>query len=124
MSRIADAAPAGLVRTLTVRLVITTILVMLLQAGIVAVRDYLNETDFHNTYVRREAQQIARWFSAQHADAVANTSGNEHPSYFSGPNAAAYGFRIVDGEGRLLAEQNGYHLQALDRRASCRERVC
>lgn len=113
MSRIGDAAPAGLVRTLTVRLVVTTVLVMLLQAGMVAVRDYLNETDFHNSYVRREAQQLARWFSAQHADAAARAPGNDRMNFFSGPNAAAYGFRIVDAEGRLLAAQNAYHLQAL-----------
>ncbi len=112
MSRMAATAPAGLVRTLTIRLVVTTVLVMLLQAGIVAVRDYLNETDFHNTYVRREAQQIARWFSLQNTEETSAKAGS-NPSYYAGQHAAAYGFRIVDAEGRLLAEQNGYHLNAL-----------
>ncbi len=116
MTQIAQTARPGLVRTVTVRLAITTFLVMLLQAGTVAIRDYLNETDFLNSYVRREAQQIAREQGAAPARTPGAPDGQpmaSFPAQYFGANAQAYAFRLIDTDGRILAEQNGARLVAL-----------
>ena len=111
MSPIAAARP-GLVRTLTVRLAITTVLVLLLQSAFVTVRDYINETDFLNSYVRREAQSIGRnfWLSeGEPADALAAPE----PWPYYGAHADAYAFRVMDAGGAIIAEHNGARLQPL-----------
>lgn len=91
----------GLARTLTVRLVLTTVLVMLLQAGIVSVRDYIGETDFLNGYVKLEARRLAREYAASDSRGQ-RTMG---PPY-SGPNDSAYAYRILDAEGQVVSSHN------------------
>lgn len=104
------AAP-GLVWSLTVRLAVTMVLAMLLQAGIVAVRDYFNETDFLNSYLRREANRVARavgQLPAGHAVPL-----EQLPEHYIGRHASAYAFRIVGADGRVIAEQNAARLALL-----------
>ena len=93
---------SSLVSVLTWRLVMTTICVMLLQAGIVAVRDYINETDFLNNYVRREALRLARALPERSLKAVPVTLHPIPPQY-TGATQAAYAFRIVEVQ-RLIEQ--------------------
>lgn len=101
----------GLVWSLTVRLALTTMLVMLLQAGIVSVRDYINETDFLNSYIKREALIIARAVGEQ------GTSKDKAqlrlPEQYTGPFADAYSFRVVEADGSAIAEHNAKRLVPL-----------
>lgn len=94
----------SLVRTLTVRLVLATVLAMLLQAGFVAVRDYFYETEFHNSYVRRETARIARIIPSP--EVVTSSEQAQWSSYFGSRNADAYAFRILDADGKTIAGQN------------------
>lgn len=104
MSPLGQIGAPSLVRTITIRLVVATIFLMVLQAGIVAVRDYINETDFMNNYVRREALKLAR--------AVPYQKGlsTKLPSQYTGANSGAYAFRIIESDGRVLSEHNGFLL--------------
>ena len=112
MNPISGAALPGLARTLTIRLAITTILVMLLQSGFVALRDYLNETDFLNTYVRRQAQQLAREVGLFDNEANPAVAAGQADHYFGAPGRD-YAYRVIDADGKVLAEQNGLRLDGL-----------
>ncbi len=103
MSPLGQIGTPSLVRTITIRLVLATILLMVLQAGIVAVRDYINETDFMNNYVRREALKIAR--AIPHKGPAARL-----PAQYSGANSGGYAFRVIESDGRILLEHNGFLL--------------
>ncbi len=105
IARADGSARRSLVRTLTSRLAMTMIAVLILQAGIVAVRDYINEIDFLNSYIRREAIGIARAYPTQRGSA----SGARRvtlPAHYSGPYASAYSFRVIEADGRIVAEHN------------------
>lgn len=104
MSPLGQIGTPSLVRTITIRLVLATIFLMVLQAGIVAVRDYINETDFMNNYVRREALKIARAMPLQRG------AGIKLPTQYTGANSGAYAFRVIDSDGRIQLEHNGYFL--------------
>jgi signal transduction histidine kinase len=101
MSALDKVRQPSLVRTLTIRLVTAALMLLVLQASIIAIRDYLNETDFHDNYVRGEAQRLAN---------AVRTKGpglrGALPSQYMGRNASAYAFRIVDDHGRVLASHN------------------
>ena len=111
MNALGQMAMPSLVRTLTLRLVVATMALMVLQAGIVAVRDYFNETDFLNNYVRREAQRLARLVIGQPRDA--GVLAASLPARYAGRNAAAYAFRVVEADGRIIAESNAEMLSPL-----------
>ena len=111
MNPLGQMAMPSLVRTLTLRLVVATMALMVLQAGIVAVRDYFNETDFLNNYVRREAQRLARLVVGQPRDA--GVLAASLPARYGGRNAAAYAFRVVEADGRIIAERNAEMLSPL-----------
>ena len=100
----------GLVWSLTARLALTTMLVMLLQVGIVSVRDYINETDFLNSYIKREALLIARAVNAQ---SVSGEATLRLPEQYVGSHADAYAFRVVEDDGRVTAERNSQRLASL-----------
>lgn len=104
MSPLGQIGAPSLVRTITIRLVLATIFLMMLQAGIAAVRDYINETDFMNNYVRREALKLARSIPYQKG------SSTKLPSQYTGANSGAYAFRIIESDGRVLSEHNGFLL--------------
>lgn len=101
----------GLVWSLTVRLAVTMVLAMLLQAGIVAVRDYFNETEFLNNYVRREAIRVAR--AVGEPPPGGGVSLHQLPAHYVGRHAGAYAFRVVEADGRVIAEQNAARLAPL-----------
>ena len=101
-----DRAPRrSLVSTLTSRLALTMIGVLVLQAGLVAVRDYFNETDFLNSYIRREALAIARAYATPNGG-PAGVRRTALPAHYSGPHGGAYSFRIIEADGRIVAEHN------------------
>lgn len=104
MNPLGQIGAPSLVRTITIRLVLATIFLMMLQAGIVAVRDYINETDFLNNYVRREALKVARALPVQKGAPL------KLPSQYVGANSGAYAFRIIENDGRILLEHNGFFL--------------
>jgi signal transduction histidine kinase len=101
MSALDQVRQPSLVRTLTIRLVTAALALLALQASIIAIRDYLNETDFHDNYVRGEAQRLATLVHAKGPGLA-----GQLPPQYSGDNAAAYAFRIVDSKGRVLASHN------------------
>ncbi len=101
MSAPAQIRQRSLVRTLTLRLVSAALLLMVLQSAVFAVRDYLNETDFHDNYVRGEAHRLARLVTPSPGDFAAQL-----PGQYLGKNASAYAFRMVDGHGRIIAAHN------------------
>ena len=103
--KVRELRPApSLVWSITVRLAITLVLAMLLQAGFVAIRDYLNETDFLSTYVKREAQLVARAVLSPSADL---------PHQYRGSSAKDYAFRVVEGDGKPIAAHNAERLEPL-----------
>ena len=104
-----EAATRGLAWTLTIRLAITMILVMALQAAVFSVRDYLKETDFFNAYIRREAHNIARGLRSRQGTIFAEVQ----PSQYQGEHAASYAFRVIELDGRVVAEHNGDRLAPL-----------
>lgn len=95
----------GLVTTLTLRLVLSVIVVMALQVGLVAVRDYINEIDFLNSYIRREALSLARAFPDR-MPSRGDRRALSLPAQYTGPHAAGYSFRILEADGRVVAEHN------------------
>lgn len=102
---------SGLVWSLTMRLALTTTLVMLLQAGIVSVRDYFNETDFLSSYIKREALIIARAVGEHHPSG--QKAQLRLPEQYVGPFAHAYSFRVVEADGSVIAEHNATRLAPL-----------
>lgn len=111
MTAPAYLAAKSLARTLTVRLVLTTLTVLVLQAALVSLREFVAETDFHNSYIRREANRLARM-----VDIDAEPDGNiedRRPGHYIGPHASAYAFRIVDADGRVFDAHNVALLDAI-----------
>jgi two-component system, OmpR family, sensor histidine kinase QseC len=105
MSVTASRARPSLVRTLTSRLVLITMLAMALQVAFVAMRDYFSETDFLTSYVRREATAIAREMGELQATPNGAASSVRLAHYF-GVHALAYAFRVTDADGERLAAHN------------------
>lgn len=101
----------GLVWSLTMRLALTTMVVMLLQAGIVSVRDYIYETDFLNSYIKREALIIARAVGEQRPSVP--KANLRLPEQYVGAFADAYAFRAVEADGNVIAEHNAKRLAPL-----------
>ena len=85
---------------------------MLLQSGIVSVRDYLTETDFLSGYVRREARAIASELELSSMSAV-ELAMRQRPEQYYGPHETAYAFRVLDTEGRVIAGRRAATLEAL-----------
>ncbi len=108
MSALAQITQPSLVRTLTIRLVTAALMLMVLQSGIFAVRDYFNETDFHDNYVRGEAQRLARAVAPAGRKLSASL-----PAQYTGLKSADYAFRMVDSHGRVIAEHNFVRLGPL-----------
>lgn len=112
MRRATPMASPGLGWTLAVRLVIATMVAMVMQAVIVSVRDYFNETDFLNNYVRREANAIAR--SLGPTTAGRNPASlPSPPEQYTGEHKAAYAFRVVEADGGVISEHNSARLAPL-----------
>src|SRR5262245_66357994 len=100
----AAAARPSLVRILTVRLALTSLLAIVLQLTIVVVRSYLIENDLNRSIVTRHAQAL---LALLHSDAgVLAFEQSRMPQPYLGKYADFYAFRILEIG-----------------RASCRERV-
>lgn len=99
------ATSSSLAKTLAFRLALTAVAVMILQAILVSWREYVNETDFLNSYVRREAVRLAR-LPLNAPTALGGDLGIQSPSQYRGPNASAYAFRVIAENGTVYAAHN------------------
>lgn len=101
----------SLERTLIVRLAITAVLAILLQLVIVAARSYLDHEALLISYVSSEAKAIGR--NVQFEGRGISFDPKTVPSRYRGRHSDAYAFRILDADGRTIAEHNGERLLAL-----------
>src|ERR1700682_4464173 len=94
----------SLVRIITLRLAITSVLAMLLQGGIVVARVYLNEDDLNRSYVMREARTLFQ--------AVRPTLRGPLfrprlvPPHYTGQHGDSYAFRMLLEDGTVVGEHN------------------
>jgi signal transduction histidine kinase len=102
MTQARPSPQPSLVRILSTRLVVTGIVGILLQIGIVAVRSYLDDIDLMSNYVKYEARLIYDGFSSARAGRRGGV-----PARYSNEFKDAYGFRVLDSHGRVLSETNG-----------------
>ena len=101
----------SLERTLTVRLAVTAVLAMLFQVAIVAARSYLDHEALLISYVGNEAKSLAR---NVRFDGISIGFDRETvPSHYRGKHSDSYAFRILDSDGRTVAEHNGARLRAI-----------
>src|SRR6478672_5060718 len=90
----------SLVRIITWRLAITSVLAMLLQVGVVVARAYLSEDDLNRSYVMREARALL--------DAARPTLRGTRlkpllaPPHYVGRHADVYAFRILLEDGKII----------------------
>jgi len=101
----------SLVRTITLRLAITSLLAIILQVTIVVARTYYDEEDLNKSYVTREARALLRKVSPGPQGHLFRA--NQVPAHYTGVNGAFYAFRILDEDGRIVAEHNGRMLVEL-----------
>src|SRR5262245_29104618 len=107
----AAAARPSLVRILTVRLALTSLLAIVLQLTIVVVRSYLIENDLNRSIVTRHAQAL---LALLHSDAgVLAFEQSRMPQPYLGKYADFYAFRILDERGDVLAQHNGQKISQL-----------
>ena len=95
----------SLVRTITLRLAITSMLALLLQLAIVVARTYLDEDDLNRSYVTREARTLLR--EVHYGPKGLQLKRSRIPHHYLGPQASAYAFRILGEDGKIIAEHNG-----------------
>lgn len=108
----AGRKPRSLARTLTLRLAMTTVAIMVLQAILVTWREYVNETDFLNSYIRREASRLAP-LGLDRPSLEPDATRLQPPRQYVGPNASLYAFRIIGENGALLASHNTRLIDAI-----------
>ena len=101
----------SLVRIITLRLAITSLLAMLLQLTIVVARAYLDEDDLNRSYVTREARTLIR--GMQQSTEGESLRRFPVPPHYLGQHADAYAFRILTETGTVVAEHNGAKLAQL-----------
>ena len=101
----------SLVRTITLRLAITSVLAIILQVTIVVARNYYNEDDLNKSYVTREARALLRGVRASPRGLALRS--RRVPAHYTGEHAAFYAFRILDENGRIVAEHDGRRLAEL-----------
>ena len=101
----------SLVRIITFRLAITSLLAMLLQLTIVVARAYLDEDDLNRSYVTREARTLIR--GMQQSAEGETLKRFPIPPHYLGQHADAYAFRILTETGTVVAQHNGAKLAQL-----------
>ena len=101
----------SLVRIITLRLAITSLLAMLLQLTIVVARAYLDEDDLNRSYVTREARALMH--GIQLGNSGVQLKPQLVPQHYLGPHADVYAFRILTENGSVVAERNGTLLAQL-----------
>ncbi len=104
------ASHRSLVRTITWRLAIASVVAMLLQISLVVARAYLDEDDLNRSYVTREAHRLGRLLRA-----VPAGQGRlpNIPAHYTGRHAGEYALRILREDGTLIAGRNGNLLAEL-----------
>ena len=105
------AARPSLVRIITVRLAVTSLLAIILQLTSVVVRTYLIENDLNRSIVTRHAQALLAGLQANAATLVFDES--RVPQHYVGKHADYYAFRISDAHGHVLAQHNGQKIAQL-----------
>jgi len=105
------AARPSLVRIITVRLAVTSLLVIILQLTSVVVRTYLIENDLNRSIVTRHAQALLAGLHANAATLAFDES--QVPQHYVGKHADYYAFRISDAHGHVLAQHNGQKIAQL-----------
>src|SRR3979490_3200037 len=101
----------SLVRIITLRLAITSVLAMLLQVGIVVARAYLNEDDLNRSYVMREARRLVEAVRPTMRGPVLKPS--LVPRHYAGQHGDVYAFRMLLENGSVIGEHNGSMLTEL-----------
>jgi signal transduction histidine kinase len=101
----------SLLRIVTIRLVITSVLAMLLQLTIVVARAYFDEDELNRSYVTREAGALVRLLRA--APQGFRLKLDDIPQHYLGDHAGSYAFRVLSDGGKIVAEQNGTMLAQL-----------
>jgi signal transduction histidine kinase len=101
----------SLVRLLSQRLAIASLLAIVLQIGLTAVRSYFDEIDLDANFVKYEARLIEAQYLAGRSSPHGGLAAL--PARYLGQYKGAYSFRILTPDGRVLAEHNGGLLAAL-----------
>src|SRR6478735_123826 len=107
----AAASRPSLVRIITVRLAVTSLLAIILQLTVVVIRTYLIENDLNRSIVTRQAQALRAGLHLNESALVFDQA--RVPRYYLGKYADFYAFRILDERGRVLAERNGQRIAEL-----------
>jgi two-component system, OmpR family, sensor histidine kinase QseC len=101
----------SLVRIITVRLALVSLLAIALQVAVVVVRTYLVEDEMNRSYVTQQTHLLLRAIAVGPGGLVIKPS--RLPSEYGGTHGASYAFRILDEGGRVVAEHNGERIAAL-----------
>ena len=99
-----SASQPSLVRTVTLRLLATSVLAILIHLAFVGIKGYLDTDDLMNVYVTRQSRAIAGIVRENPADPAAEI-GRLLPHYADGAGAD-YAYRIVRGDGSIIAAHN------------------
>ena len=97
----AAASRPSLVRIITVRLAVTSLLAIILQLTVVVVRTYLIENDLNRSIVTRQAQALLAGLHSTQADSSLIKPACR--AITLGKYADFYAFRISDAHGHVLA---------------------
>lgn len=101
----------SLVRIITLRLAITSVLAILLQLTIVIARAYIDEDDLNRSYVTREARSLLR--DVRSGQQGLHMRSHWAPRQYTGQNSSSYAFRIVGEDGKVIAQHQGMLLAEL-----------
>ena len=101
----------SLVRIITWRLAITSVLAMLLQVGIVVARAYLNEDDLNRSYVMREARTLFQ--AVRPTPRGPLLKPDLVPPHYAGQHTDVYAFRMLLEDGKIIGAHNSSMLTEL-----------
>jgi hypothetical protein len=101
----------SLVRIITWRLAITSVLAMLLQVGIVVARAYLNEDDLNRSYVMREARTLFQ--AVRPTPRGPLLKPDLVPPHYAGQHTDVYAFRMLLEDGKIIGAHNSSMLMEL-----------
>jgi signal transduction histidine kinase len=104
-------ARPSLVRIITVRLALASLLAIILQLTIVVVSTYLIEDDLNRSYVTRQAHALLAGLRTHSNDVVLKES--RVPRQYVGKHANFYAFRILGENGHVFAQHNGERIAEL-----------
>src|ERR1700687_3520302 len=101
----------SLVRIITLRLAITSVLAMLLQVGIVVARAYLHKHERNRSYFMREARTL---FQSVRPALLGPLLGPRLvPQHYTGRHGDFYAYRMLLEDGTVIGERNSSMLTEL-----------